>query len=268
MFRHMLLSAATALALFASYTAPSKAQEFDDIGSVIKVSFLQGWRHEDGVHFAGLKVDLAPGWKTYWRAPGDGGLPTLISWAGSDNVSDADIVWPRPRVFRQAGMRSVGYDTQVVLPLRFLPKTEGQMNVQLHLRMGVCKDVCLPVDMKLSTTLAQGAKEGVSLIKSALSDRPAKVAAPLTCRLTRKDGEYLLEVSTVVAQPLGRSEVSVIELPDPTIWVSEPFFARNGDMVVAKSRVIPQAKSAVIDLTQLRLTLLTTSDAIEMKGCG
>ncbi|MEM6596044.1 MAG: protein-disulfide reductase DsbD domain-containing protein [Pseudomonadota bacterium] len=267
MLRRLSLFAATALSLLSGPMSPAQAQELDSIDSVIKVAFLQGWRHTDGSHVAGLKVELAPGWKTYWRAPGDGGLPTLVSWAGSRNIADANIVWPRPRVFRQMGMRSIGYDTQVVLPLRFVPETSGDIQAKLHLRMGVCKDVCLPVELKLATTLARGAQQGVAQIKAALSDRPARVDAPLSCRLTRKDGEYVLEVSAEVPQPLGRSEVAVIELPDPTIWVSEPYFARNGDRITAKSRVMTQAKSSVIDLTRLRLTLLTTSDAIEMQHC-
>ncbi|MEM7473280.1 MAG: protein-disulfide reductase DsbD domain-containing protein [Pseudomonadota bacterium] len=268
MIRNMLLSAATALSVGLSLSGPARAQEFDHIKSVINVSFLQGWRHESGAHYAALKVELAPGWKTYWRAPGDGGLPTLMSWEGSQNLARAQILWPRPSVFREGGMRSIGYDTEVVLPIRFLPVTGDDIYAALRLRMGVCKEVCLPVDLKLSTKLDRKATQNVALIRSALDARPDKIEAKLTCRLTRKDGAYLVSVTATVPPLEGRSEASVIELDDPMVWVSEPAFQRSGDTVMAKAQLIPQAKSSTIDLTRLRFTLLSTSDAVEMRGCG
>jgi len=110
-----LLAATCAAAI--SMTSGATAQELTSTDSIVQVQLLEGWREPDGSHYAGIEIKLAPGWKTYWRAPGDGGIPTHVSWEGSSNLQGAEIHWPRPGVFRAGGMRSVGYDENVVLPV-------------------------------------------------------------------------------------------------------------------------------------------------------
>ena len=102
------LFAGTALAVAMACPAPSLAQEYSTTDSVVTVELLDGWRDVDGTHFAGIEITLAPGWKTYWRAPGDGGLPTSLNWSRSSNLQTAKVHWPRPDVFRVAGLRSIG----------------------------------------------------------------------------------------------------------------------------------------------------------------
>jgi len=60
---------------------------------------------------------LAPGWKTYWRAPGDGGIPPRFDWQGSENLGGAEFHWPVPQVFHENGLRSMGYYDSVVIPV-------------------------------------------------------------------------------------------------------------------------------------------------------
>ena len=73
---------------------------------------------ESGDLSLGLEMQLKEGWKTYWRAPGDAGIPTQFDFDGSRNIVSYRTHWPVPEVFWQNGMRSIGYDTEVVLPLR------------------------------------------------------------------------------------------------------------------------------------------------------
>lgn len=90
-----------------------------------KVGLLPGWRTGDGVHMAALSVRLAPGWKTYWRAPGEAGIPPSFDFAGSQNVQGVVFHWPTPEVFSTNGMTSVGYSDQLVLPIEVRPRDAG-----------------------------------------------------------------------------------------------------------------------------------------------
>ena len=115
---------ARVLAALASLAAatPLAANPYSDH---VSVRLLSGWQQADGSHLAGLELRLAKGWKTYWRSPGDAGVPPLFSWDGSGNVASVDVIWPRPEVFYQNGLRSIGYSDHVVLPLRIQPKGDG-----------------------------------------------------------------------------------------------------------------------------------------------
>ncbi|MCX8508161.1 MAG: protein-disulfide reductase DsbD family protein, partial [Rhodobacteraceae bacterium] len=75
----LLLSAVLALA------APlAQAQPVPD--NLLKAEILPGWRTESGSQMAALRLTMAPGWKTYWRAPGDAGIPPRFDWTGSANL--------------------------------------------------------------------------------------------------------------------------------------------------------------------------------------
>src|SRR5260221_7132602 len=65
----------------------------------------------------GLEFRLAPGWKIYWRAPGDAGLPPRPDWAGARNLPAAEIAWAPPPRLSAYGLETVGYEDALVLPI-------------------------------------------------------------------------------------------------------------------------------------------------------
>jgi DsbC/DsbD-like thiol-disulfide interchange protein len=90
----------TALALTASFgaVAPSFAQP-----DVFEVELREGWQMKNGSQMIAFHLALRDGWKTYWRAPGDNGIPPIFDWAGSRNVASVRFHWPRPEVFELGG---------------------------------------------------------------------------------------------------------------------------------------------------------------------
>ena len=65
----------------------------------------------------GLEYQMEPGWKTYWKSPGDGGFPQTVSWDNSINVKHVNILWPTPSKFEILGFSSLGYENNVIFPL-------------------------------------------------------------------------------------------------------------------------------------------------------
>jgi len=106
---------------------------------------------------AGLKVVLAKGWKTYWRTPGEVGLPPTIDWSGSENVANVAFLWPAPHRFHAFGIENFGYKKSVVFPLSIELKTAGQpVRLRARVNMLTCSLVCVPQDFALSLDLGTG----------------------------------------------------------------------------------------------------------------
>jgi suppressor for copper-sensitivity B len=106
---------------------------------------------------AGLEFELQPGWKTYWRSPGDAGFPVSVDWAGSVNVAAATVSWPAPHRFSLFGLDTFGYESHVILPIDVRPVTIGEpVVVNAKVNYLVCHDICIPYDAQLRLELPSG----------------------------------------------------------------------------------------------------------------
>ena len=110
-----------------------------------------------GVLPLGLEFTLTPGWKTYWRSPGDAGLPATIDLSGSANVSAGQLRWPVPHRFELFGLQTFGYAEHVVLPLDVTVENAGRpVHLKLGLRYLVCEVICIPLEAALALDLPSG----------------------------------------------------------------------------------------------------------------
>jgi DsbC/DsbD-like thiol-disulfide interchange protein len=120
---------------------------------------------------AGVEIRLDPGWKTYWRYPGDSGVPPTLDFAGSQNVKSVTTLWPAPERFADGGGGySIGYHGDVVLPLRIVPDDAGKpSSLRLKLGYAVCGKLCVPAQADLDLTLSgkAGAEEPTLLAAEA-----------------------------------------------------------------------------------------------------
>lgn len=255
--------------LLSVFVLPLSAAAQDNVA---QVQLLDGW-HEDDRRVAGLEIALDPGWKTYWRAPGRAGIPPHFDWTGSQNVDRVEVHWPVPEVFDQGGMTAVGYGDRVVLPLEITPIDPGApVTLALTLEMGVCQDICVPVQAHARGDL-HGTDDGRdALIRDALADRPLTAAeagvAGLNCEITpTSDG---MRVTTRLRMPpVGPAEYGVTELADPRMWVSGTDLRRRGDDLVAVTEIAaPRGEALAISREALRLTVLGGNGAVEIRGCG
>ena len=233
---------------------------------------LTGWRDSTGTHFAALEITLAPGWKTYWRAPGDAGIPPQFNWSGSQNLAAAGVAFPVPKVMDQNGLRSIGYENSVIFPLALTPK-DGASDIALEgeVFIGVCDDICIPYTLNISTVLSAAAKTPSALINSVLADRPMSETeagvSEVNCEITPTDDGLSLTAGIGIAR-MGIEEVAVIELSDRSIWVSEADVARSGAYLYASvDMVSPDAQPFALARDDVRITLLGGGQAIDIQGC-
>src|SRR2546423_9133297 len=111
------------------------------------VRLLAGSR-SGAVLLGGIAFQIQQGWKTYWRTPGDSGVPPRFDFSKSDNVEAVTIMWPAPLKFDDgAGGTSLGYYHQVVLPLRIVPKnTDRPVTLRADINYAACEKLCIPVE--------------------------------------------------------------------------------------------------------------------------
>jgi DsbC/DsbD-like thiol-disulfide interchange protein len=238
---------------------------------VATVEVLPGWRDGDS-HVAALRIRLAPGWKTYWRAPGDAGIPPVFTWDGSRHLTGVGLAWPVPHVFRLNGRRSIGYSGEVILPLLLMAGLGGApIHLAGTLDIGVCLDICVPFSLTLAADLPAGGTPDPA-IRAALADRATTAAeagvTAVACSVEPiRDG---LRLTATVRMPQRGSgeEVVVVETGTPGIWVSEATSQRNGTTLTASADLVPpNARPFPLDRSQLRLTVISVGRAVDILGC-
>src|ERR1700722_8567940 len=120
-----------------------------------------------GGDLAGFEIALAPGAITYWRDPGDAGLPPTLDFSASDNVASVEPEFPAPKRITEAdGGAAFGYDGDVVFPLRVKPRDPAKpATLKLNADFAVCEKVCLPAKahLELKLTPATGSPHAGAL---------------------------------------------------------------------------------------------------------
>jgi DsbC/DsbD-like thiol-disulfide interchange protein len=136
----------------------------NDLQSAARLVGARALAAADGRVFrAGVEIKLKPGWKTYWRYPGDSGVPPVLDFSRSQNVKVVTVLYPAPMRFADGGGgNSIGYKGDVILPLHVVPK-DAAKPVSLHLKLAyaACEKLCVPAQAELELVLtgADGSQE-------------------------------------------------------------------------------------------------------------
>src|SRR3954453_14638821 len=147
------------------------------------------------VMLGGIALQLQPGWKTYWRTPGDSGVPPRFDFSKSDNVEAVTVLWPAPTKFDDgAGGTALGYSKQVVLPLRIAAKnTDRPVTLRAEINYAVCEKLCIPVEASAELAFTSVATTQDGALAAALDSvpKPATIGDPnpLTIRDVKRDGK-------------------------------------------------------------------------------
>jgi suppressor for copper-sensitivity B len=207
-----LAAATPALAAGASATQPQVSVELISAQQAVG----QGQQIRVGLHFT-----LVPGWKTYWRSPGDAGYPIAVDWSGSENLAKADLLWPVPHRFTLFGLDTFGYAEEVVLPVIATLNEPGKpLSLRAHLRYLVCETVCIPYEADLALAIPAG--DGLPSAQAQLIDRYyAQVPGD-----GRAQGLTLERISLAGSEEKPRLEIlarsSLTPFADPDLIVEAP----------------------------------------------
>jgi DsbC/DsbD-like thiol-disulfide interchange protein len=179
---------------------------------------LMAGSRSGAVLLGGIAIQLQPGWHTYWRSPGDSGVPPRFDFSKSENIDAVTILWPAPLRFDDgAGGTSLGYQKQVVLPLRIVAKSADRpVTLRADISYAVCEKLCIPVEASAELAFTSVASTEDSALSAALDTvpKPATIGDPnpLTIRDVKREGKTVLV--DVAAQSSGGVNLFV-EGPTP-----------------------------------------------------
>jgi DsbC/DsbD-like thiol-disulfide interchange protein len=130
----------------------------------------------DGVLRAGLEIRLKSGWHTYWRYPGDAGVPPQFDFAASQNLKQAVVLWPAPQRIEEAGGSTIGYLGSVMFPLRVEPLDPAKpVLLRLKLDYAICEKLCVPAEAKAELAVGKGVFKAATSRDAALLAAEARV---------------------------------------------------------------------------------------------
>jgi DsbC/DsbD-like thiol-disulfide interchange protein len=195
------------------------------------VRLLAGSR-SGAVLLGGIAIQLQPGWHTYWRTPGDSGVPPRFDFGKSENIEAVTILWPAPTKFADgAGGVSLGYQKQVVLPLRIVAKNADKpVTLRADINYAVCEKLCIPVEASTELAFTSVASTEDSTLSAALDavPKPATIGDPnpLTIRDVKRDGKTGVLVD--VAAPDAKDVSLFVEGPTPDWALPVPKLLEHG----------------------------------------
>lgn len=269
-FRRAIASLAILAALSLTAPQPADAQRLR-VGDIVQADILPGWQTDRGTRMAALRLEMAPGWHTYWRNPGDSGIAPRFDWSNSQNVANIRVLWPRPEPFTQGGMTSYGYEDTVILPLEITPQDASRpMALMGDISIGVCESTCVPADLSVVHAL-RGAGARDRQITAALNTRPEPAAraglGAVTCALSPAERGGTLTLRARLPR-IGNDETVIVELPGTHFWVSSSQTAREGRDLVAQMQIrAPRGAPLSFDRASVVVWFLSESQLLNTQGC-
>lgn len=215
----IVLSLAALISAFGCVAASAATGSSWVNGTHSKARLVSGTVAEDGKDnvLAGVQISMDAGWKTYWRNPGDSGVPPSFDWSGSKNLKAAEVLYPVPHRFKDANGTAIGYGDDVVFPVRITPERAGDpVELKLAVQYGLCKNLCIPNEATLELEL------------------PAAATASA-------DGALIADFIEQVAKPAEKGALPAVknvevkldgERPELFIDVQFPPFAKGADLFI------------------------------------
>lgn len=134
--------------------ADASAWDGDQRAAVRLIAAAQRGTGAAVVHRAGVEIRLAPGWKTYWRYPGDSGIPPRFDFAGSRNVKSVTVRWPAPQRLTDESGTSIGYKHNLVFPIEVVAQDSAKpVMLSLKADYAICEKICIPAEGKAELTV-------------------------------------------------------------------------------------------------------------------
>lgn len=219
---------------------------------------------ESGGLLLGLQVKLQPGWKIYWRSPGEAGFPPHLEWKDSDNLESAALQWPVPERFSLFGLETFGYSKEVVLPIEARVGEPGQAtSLRARLRYLICEEICIPNDGELVLDLPSGpagsARESLLIEQYRARVPGAGAETGLTLQSATLSGSMetpTLEVAAISDRPFEAPDLLVEGPPGHLFGKPEVTLGADGKSVFLRlASARNAAAEGVVEGKSLTLTL-------------
>lgn len=215
-FCRTLVSCAIAALIGTSAQAADESPWNEDIRSAVRL-IAGSSKPGDTTLRAGIEIKLRPGWKTYWRYPGDSGVPPHFDFSGSENLKAADVLYPAPHLFVDETGQSLGYKDTIIFPVVISPQQAGKpVRLRVKVDYAVCEKLCVPAEGRAELMLETGDSRHNPALTTAETRVPKHVtAAQLGLTAKRVNSGAKPSVVVDLGAPTGKSVELFVEGPTP-----------------------------------------------------
>ena len=177
----------------------------------------------------GLEYQMEPGWKTYWKSPGEGGFPQTINIENSTNIKKINILWPTPFEFEILGLKSLGYQDKIIFPLEVqIENEEKDTLIDLKVNFLICKEICVPGDARVFLDIPTGERK--------ITDKYFHLERAMS-NLPQEDlnSSYIKEIEAKVLTDKNTTIISVKAISTKSFFNPEFFLHTPFGLPVVKS---------------------------------
>ena len=216
----------------------------------------------NGVYHAGAQIRLAPRIVTYWRNPGEAGVPPQFDFSASTNLEKADVLYPAPRRIAEAGgVEAFGYEDAVIFPILATPKDASQpVILNMALKYAACDTICVPAEAAGSVALAPG-QTGANDAALAQAEREVPRQSrvlPQISKVSRAEGKLAWKIIA----PRDFQQAGDMFAEGPEGWY---FDTKQGAQIPEFSLTLTDApKSADLGTIPVLLTFAGDSAGVEV----
>ncbi len=227
---------------------------------------------KSGHYHAGIDIQLAPGFKTYWRHPGDSGVPPVFNFDGSDNLGNAEVLFPMPTRFSDgAGGSSFGYATPtILLPVSVVAKDPSKpVLLRLKADYAVCEKICIPANGEAALampttphdTSARAIKAGQDLVPDVVALNSGTSLQIVAFQKGPEPEQFMVDVRV----PKELNPDLFLEGESPWFFETKAFTRKSGELGSFLVSVIERSKAADCTGAEVTLTLVAHKHAIEVR---
>jgi suppressor for copper-sensitivity B len=199
-----------------------------------------------------MEVQMGQGWHTYWRVPGDSGLPPRFDWSGSENVESVEVLWPMPQRMQELDLTVFGYKDSVTFPLMIKTKMQyADVKLRLKLDIMVCNEICIPESLSLALDVTKGEGKAQPALR--------QIESIIKRYVPGEDGTNGVSINTVV---LGPEAIAVSA-------ISKQGF-QNADIIVTVDEIAFTLKPEIIideqDKTRAMIKIPKPAEIADLNG--
>ena len=251
-----------AIALCAvSFPALAASSEWAEVeGGAVRI-VTDGLPDSEGMLRGALEIRLQPGWKTYWRDPGESGIPPMVSVLSPEGGREAEIGFPPPARFNDGFAVWVGYDRSTALPLTFdLPGNATHESLTASVFLGICEVICIPVQAELDVDLTDASQAVLDrdIVEGAFAALP-DAAGPGFGAALSKVGRSNIIVDAEVPANAGDAELYLVQTEDWAFGTPKRIEGSHGAAFDVPVLMAPDSGTAI---DTIHYTLVAGKDAV------
>ena len=250
-------------------------KEYSNKGILLsETNYINGWQNSDSSIQGALTFYLKPGFLTYWRNPGPLGLKPHFDWSKSLNIKKVTFDWPIPKIFNKFDTQIIGYEDELILPIRIEPKdTSLPMTLHLELYFGVCSDVCIPVQENLLRVISKHfSREEEQIVRDAIGKvivrKSNEEVISKSCEVTKENNQIIVKTSVDFKTEIHSDTLIFPDYLSNDLNITDLKVTRQRKKLLVTLYLSADMQKQIFERSLLRILVMKPKYELELLACS